>query len=172
MRIASRVDTFEDLGDGRGVKATLVDGTEAYGDVLVGADGVWSQVRKQLQGLGEGAGGFAASGAAGGAISEAEARQAQRDTVKIAAQAERRFSGFTCYAALAPHRASNIEDVSYQILLGSDKYIDPPAIYPAYSPPFAPPAEIISSSAASRPRGRGSEVGKFSRGDLGCARAD
>ena len=122
VRIASRVDTFEDLGDGRGVKATLVDGTEAYGDVLVGADGVWSQVRKQLQGLGEGAGGFAASGAAGGAISEAEARQAQRDTVKIAAQAERRFSGFTCYAALAPHRASNIEDVSYQILLGSDKY--------------------------------------------------
>ena len=42
--------------------------------------------------------------------------------VKIAAQADRRFSGFTCYAALAPHRASNIEDVSYQILLGEKKY--------------------------------------------------
>ena len=29
---------------------------------------------------------------------------------------------FTCYAALAKHRASNIEDVSYQILLGEKKY--------------------------------------------------
>ena len=42
--------------------------------------------------------------------------------MRIAAQAGRRFSGFTCYAALAPHRASNIEDVSYQILLGEKKY--------------------------------------------------
>jgi len=87
VRIASRIEKFEDLGDGRGVCATLADGTKAYADVLVGADGVWSQVRKELHGLGD-----------------------------------RRFSGFTCYAALAPHRASNIEDVSYQILLGEKKY--------------------------------------------------
>ena len=32
------------LGDGRGIKAVLEDGSVAYGDVLVGADGVWSQV--------------------------------------------------------------------------------------------------------------------------------
>eukprot|EP00965_Chrysotila_dentata_P110950 3667090-Pleurochrysis_carterae.AAC.1 len=30
-------------GDGRGVRAVLEDGTEAFGDVLIGADGVWSQ---------------------------------------------------------------------------------------------------------------------------------
>mmetsp|Transcript_41995 Transcript_41995/g.82339 ORF Transcript_41995/g.82339 Transcript_41995/m.82339 type:complete len:620 (-) Transcript_41995:79-1938(-) len=122
VRIKSRIESYEDLRKGRGVKAVLEDGTEAYADVLVGADGVWSQVRKCLHGLGDGAGGFAASGAAGGAIDDAEARQLARDTVKIAAQADRRFSGFTCYAALAPHRASNIEDVSYQILLGEKKY--------------------------------------------------
>ena len=34
-------------------------------------------------------------GAAGGAIDEAEARKLARDTVRIAAQASRRFSGFT-----------------------------------------------------------------------------
>ena len=45
-----------------------------------------------------------------------------RDTVRVAQKALRRYSGFTCYAALAPHRASNIEDVSYQILLGEKKY--------------------------------------------------
>jgi zeaxanthin epoxidase len=122
VRIKSRVQTFEDLGDGRGVCATLEDGTKAYADVLVGADGVWSQVRKVLHNLGDGAGGYAASGAAGGALDDAEARKLARDTIKIAAKADRRYSGFTCYAALAPHRASNIEDVSYQILLGEKKY--------------------------------------------------
>ena len=45
-----------------------------------------------------------------------------RDTVRGAQKALRRYSGFTCYAALANHKASNIEEVSYQILLGSDKY--------------------------------------------------
>jgi zeaxanthin epoxidase len=122
VRIKSRIQSYEDLGDGRGIVATLADGTKAYADVLVGADGIWSQIRKILHGLGEGAGGFAASGAAGGAIDDAEARKLARDTVKIASQADRRFSGFTCYAALAVHRASNIEDVSYQILLGEKKY--------------------------------------------------
>lgn len=122
VRIKSRIDKFEDLGKGRGVAVTLEDGTKAYADVLVGADGIWSQVRKNLHGLDDGAGGFAASGAAGGAIDDAEARKLARDTVDIAAKADRRFSGFTCYAALASHRASNIENVSYQILLGEKKY--------------------------------------------------
>lgn len=122
VRIKSRVQSFEDLGNGKGVCATLEDGSKAYADVLVGADGIWSQIRKNLHGLGEGAGGFAASGAAGGAIDDKEARKLARDTVKIAASADRRYSGFTCYAALSSHRASNIEDVSYQILLGEKKY--------------------------------------------------
>jgi zeaxanthin epoxidase len=122
VRIKSRIEKFEDLGKGRGVAATLEDGTMAYADVLVGADGIWSQVRKNLHGLDDGAGGFAASGAAGGALDDVEARKLARDTVDIAAKADRRFSGFTCYASLASHRASNIESVSYQILLGEKKY--------------------------------------------------
>ena len=64
VRIKSRVTSYEDLGGC--VKATLDDGTEVFGDVLVGADGIWSSVRKTLHGLAEGAGGSAASGAAGG----------------------------------------------------------------------------------------------------------
>mmetsp|Transcript_27353 Transcript_27353/g.61174 ORF Transcript_27353/g.61174 Transcript_27353/m.61174 type:complete len:621 (+) Transcript_27353:83-1945(+) len=122
VKIKSRIVDYENLPDGGGVKATLDDGTLIFGDVLVGADGVWSSVRKVMHKLGTGANGFAASGAAGGAIDDAEARKLARDTVKIAAQASRRFSGFTCYAALANIEASNIEEVSYQILLGSDKY--------------------------------------------------
>ena len=72
--------------------------------------------------LDNGADGAAASGAAGGALTEAEARRMAKDSVLMANGANRRFSGFTCYAALTEHRASNIEEVSYQILLGKDKY--------------------------------------------------
>ncbi len=94
----------------------------AYTDVLVGADGIWSSVRRIMHGLDTGADGFAASGAAGGALTEAEARRMAKDSVLMASNANRRFSGFTCYAALTEHKASNIEEVSYQILLGKDKY--------------------------------------------------
>lgn len=121
VRIGSRIESYETQPDGT-IVATLEDGTKTYGDVLVGADGIWSQIRKLLHGLDDGAGGFAASGAAGGALDDREARKLAKDTVQIAQKAARRFSGFTCYAALASHRASNIEDVSYQILLGEKKY--------------------------------------------------
>lgn len=100
----------------------MEDGTTAYCDVLVGSDGIWSSVRRQMHGLDNNADGFAASGAAGGALNESEARKMAKDSVLMAQGANRRFSGFTCYAALAEHKASNIEEVSYQILLGKDKY--------------------------------------------------
>jgi len=122
VRIKSRIKKYDELGPGQGVKVTLEDGSEAFADVLVGADGIWSSVRKQLHGLDKGADGAAASGAAGGALNEAEARRMAKESVLMAGGANRRFSGFTCYAALCEHKASNIEDVSYQILLGKDKY--------------------------------------------------
>ena len=122
VRIKSRIANYEELGPGKGIKVTLEDGTVAYADVLVGADGIWSSVRRIMHDLDQGADGFAASGAAGGALNEAEARRMAKDTVLMANNANRRFSGFTCYAALTEHKASNIEDVSYQILLGKDKY--------------------------------------------------
>lgn len=122
VRIKSRIASYEELGPGMGVKIALEDGSIAYADVLVGADGIWSSVRRIMHGLNNGADGFAASGAAGGALNEAEARRMAKDSVLMANNANRRYSGFTCYAALTEHRASNIEEVSYQILLGKDKY--------------------------------------------------
>jgi len=149
VRIKSRIRQYEELGEGKGLKVsfielkyieglfhkyvskhvdcvrekvTLEDGTVAYADVLVGADGIWSSVRRQMHGLETNADGLAASGAAGGALDEAEARRMAKESVLMADSAGRRYSGFTCYAALSEHKASNIEEVSYQILLGKDKY--------------------------------------------------
>jgi zeaxanthin epoxidase len=122
VRIKSRIANYEELGPGKGVRILLEDGTVAYADVLIGSDGIWSSVRRIMHGLDQGADGFAASGAAGGALNEAEARRMAKDSVLMANNANRRYSKFTCYAALTEHRASNIEEVSYQILLGKDKY--------------------------------------------------
>lgn len=122
VRIKSRVANYVELGPGKGVKVVLEDGTVAYADVLVGADGIWSSVRRIMHELDRGADGFAATGAAGGALNEAEARRMAKDSILMASNANRRYSGFTCYAALTEHKASNIEEVSYQILLGKDKY--------------------------------------------------
>lgn len=121
VHIRSRLLSYEEGDDGV-VEARFEDGGSAYCDVLVGADGVWSTVRKQLHGLDDGSVGDAASGAAGGALDDEEARVFARETVRVADKALRRYSGFTCYAGLCEHKASNIEDVSYQILLGSSKY--------------------------------------------------
>lgn len=122
VRIKSRIKNYEDKGDGKGLKVTLEDGTVAYADVLIGSDGIWSSVRRQMHNLDSDADGQAASGAAGGALDDAEARRMAKESVMMAQGANRRYSRFTCYAALAEHKASNIEEVSYQILLGKDKY--------------------------------------------------
>ena len=121
VRIKSRIKTYEELGNGKGLKITLDDGSIAYADVLIGADGIWSSTRRVMHSLDMEAD-IAASGAAGGALDEAEARKMAKQSVLMAKGANRRYSGYTCYAALTEHKASNIEDVSYQILLGKDKY--------------------------------------------------
>src|ERR1700690_2553805 len=48
VRLGSRVEHVDQ--DGRGVTLTLGDGTTAQGDILVGADGIHSNVRAQLFG--------------------------------------------------------------------------------------------------------------------------
>lgn len=74
VRIKSRVEKYEDYSakeeGGDGIEVKLTDGTVAYADVLVGADGIWSSVRRQMHGLNDDADGAAASGAAGGALNE------------------------------------------------------------------------------------------------------
>lgn len=42
------VRAYENHSKGQGVTVTLADGATARADVLVGADGIWSQIRAQM----------------------------------------------------------------------------------------------------------------------------
>ncbi|MDE5444334.1 alpha/beta hydrolase fold domain-containing protein [Bradyrhizobium sp. CSA207] len=50
LRLNARVDDFEQ--DAHGVRVTLADGEQIHGDVLIGADGLHSVIRKKLVGDG------------------------------------------------------------------------------------------------------------------------
>jgi len=83
VQIKSRVESYVDYSErsdgGSGVEVKLTDGNVAYADVLVGADGIWSSVRRQMHDLSAKADGTAASGAAGGALNEEEARRMAKE---------------------------------------------------------------------------------------------
>ncbi|GMI21934.1 hypothetical protein TeGR_g8064, partial [Tetraparma gracilis] len=83
VRIRSRLREYVKL-EGGGVKAVLEDGEVLYADAVVGADGIWSSVRRQMHGLQEGADGTAGSGAAGGALTEKEGRRMAKESVLMA----------------------------------------------------------------------------------------
>jgi zeaxanthin epoxidase len=50
---AAAVTAYQSLGKGKGVTFDLSDGSTASADVLVGSDGIWSQIRAQMYKEGE-----------------------------------------------------------------------------------------------------------------------
>lgn len=50
---AAAVMAYQSLGKGKGVTFDLSDGSSASADILVGSDGIWSQIRAQMYKEGE-----------------------------------------------------------------------------------------------------------------------
>jgi len=100
VRIGTRVVSYENLPAerGGGVAVHTEDGQVAYGDVLVGADGIWSRVRHHMYDL---------------PPDEIGIRFAHRHA---------RYSGYTCYTGTCQHTPSDVDEVAYKVFLGQRQY--------------------------------------------------
>jgi len=86
-----KVTGYENLKDG-GVRVLLEDGTSEEVDVLVGADGIWSQVRAQMW----------------------------NEPIKEGSGAT--YSGYTVFAGETVHEVPDYWDVGYKVYIGPGKY--------------------------------------------------
>mmetsp|Transcript_21029 Transcript_21029/g.27625 ORF Transcript_21029/g.27625 Transcript_21029/m.27625 type:complete len:524 (+) Transcript_21029:103-1674(+) len=86
-----KVAGYENLQEG-GVKIILEDGTEDEADVLIGADGIWSQVRAQMW----------------------------NEPVKEGSGAT--YSGYTVFAGETVHEVPDYWDVGYKVYIGPKQY--------------------------------------------------
>ena len=97
VHTANRVLSYQNM-EGGGVEVTLEDGSVVYGDVLIGADGIWSVVRHQMSNL-------------------------PMDEIGPAhATKHARYSGYTCYTGTCKHTPDDIEEVAYKVFLGQEQY--------------------------------------------------
>jgi len=99
VHTSSKVVSYKNLSDedGSGVEVTLNDGRKVYGDILIGADGIWSRVKHQLEGL-----------------DPAEAGPAF-------ATKHARYSGYTCFTGTCKHTPEDIDSVAYKVFLGQEQ---------------------------------------------------
>ncbi len=97
VHTSNRVLSYENLEKG-GVSVTLEDGSVVYGDILIGADGIWSRVRHQMFGLPQ--------GEEGPAFATKHAR----------------YSGYTCFTGTCKHTPKDIDEVAYKVFLGQKQY--------------------------------------------------
>ena len=91
-----RVVGYENLN--HGVKVLLENGQIMYGDVLVGADGIWSRVRHQMMGL------------------------PTNETGPAFANKHAEYTGYTCFTGTCRHTPADIDTVAYKVFLGQKQY--------------------------------------------------
>jgi len=93
----NRVLSYENM-DGGGVLVELEDGSHVYGDVLIGADGIWSRVRHQMYDL---------------PMNEVGPEYAEKHA---------RYSGYSCFTGTCQYIPDDIKEVAYKVFLGQQKY--------------------------------------------------
>eukprot|EP00977_Amphora_coffeiformis_P027919 scaffold34663_cov205-Amphora_coffeaeformis.AAC.6 len=99
IHIGQRVVGYQNLkAPQAGVCVQLDNGSTVYGDILIGADGIWSAVRHQMLGL-------------------PPSERGPRFATKHA-----RYSGYTCYTGTCQHTPIDIDQVAYKVFLGQKQY--------------------------------------------------
>ena len=93
VHTSSKVVSYNNLAS-CGVEVILGDGEKIYGDVLIGADGIWSRVKHHMKHLD--------SDEAGPKFATKHAR----------------YSGYTCFTGTCKHTPDDIDAVAYKVFLG------------------------------------------------------
>jgi len=96
VHTSNRVLGYENCN--HGVRVQLENGQSVYGDILVGADGIWSLVRHQMAGL---------------PMTEVGLEFATKHA---------QYSGYTCFTGTCKHTPSDIQEVAYKVFLGQQQY--------------------------------------------------
>jgi zeaxanthin epoxidase len=98
VHTSSKVVSYTNI-EGGGVEVILEDGKKVYGDMLIGADGIWSRVKHHMEGLDP---------------AEAGPKFATKHA---------RYSGYTCFTGTCKHTPDDIEAVAYKVFLGQQQYL-------------------------------------------------
>jgi len=98
VHTSSRVVSYKNL-DAGGVEVTLENGDKVYGDALIGADGIWSRVKHQMQHLDP------------------------NESGPSFATKHARYSGYTCFTGTCKHTPDDISSVAYKVFLGQKQYL-------------------------------------------------
>ena len=93
-------------GDSQGVSVTLEDGRVFTGDVLVGADGIWSKIRKQMVGESNVSGGHHLS------TGMHKVAQSTDNPLPPVDNAQPSYSEYTCYTGISDFTPADIDVVS------------------------------------------------------------
>lgn len=92
--------SYVDNGKGEGVTVNLEDGSTADADLLVGCDGIWSQVRCQMYGE--------------GAVKKTSADRKKRQGCD--------YSGYTVFAGETVIKTADYYETGYKVYIGPKRY--------------------------------------------------
>ena len=94
------VESYENLGQGQGVRFTLANGETAEADVLVGSDGIWSAVRNHMY-------------QEGGVKSTSKDREKRQGCD---------YSGYTVFAGETIIKTPDYYETGYKVYIGPKRY--------------------------------------------------
>jgi zeaxanthin epoxidase len=94
------VTGYQNLGRGQGVTVELADGTTADADLLVGSDGIWSQIRSQM-------------------YNEGGVKQSSPDKKK---RQGCDYSGYTVFAGETVIKTADYYETGYKVYIGPQRY--------------------------------------------------
>jgi len=99
IKNGNAVESYTDHGDGNGVTCKLANGDEAFADLLVGSDGIWSAVRAQMYG-----------------------EEIKKSSDNLKKRQGCSYSGYTVFAGETILKTDDYYETGYKVYIGPKRY--------------------------------------------------